>query len=176
MSRAEPIRICFVCLGNICRSPTAEGVMQQLTRAAGIADRFVIDSAGTGAYHVGERADSRSRAEALRRGVDLTSRARVFVAEDFERFDYLIAMDRKNFSDMQRLARDPALLRKLHLLRSFDNEAAGALDVPDPYHDAADGFARVYDICEAGCLGLLQHLRTTYDLVGGQEGDDRIDR
>jgi protein-tyrosine phosphatase len=163
-SDSSPIRICFVCLGNICRSPTAEGVMIHLVREAGIADRFAIDSAGTGAWHAGERADQRSRAEALSRGVELPSVARQFTAGDFDAFDYVIAMDRRNLRDLERLmggGRGPA--RKLHLLRSFDPRA-GDPDVPDPYYGGDNGFADVFDICEAGCRGLLAHLRKEHGL------------
>lgn len=154
-----PIRVCFVCLGNICRSPTAEGIMLHLLREAGLSQRFTIDSAGTGAYHVGEPADSRSAVEALRRGVELPSRARQFTAQDFDRFDYVIAMDRRNQRDLARLARGGADEAKIHLLRSFDERKGSDLDVPDPYYGEGDGFARVFEICEAGCRGLLARLR-----------------
>jgi protein-tyrosine phosphatase len=160
----ETIRICFVCLGNICRSPTAEGAMRRLVREAGLHDRFVIASAGTGAYHVGQSADPRSRAEALRRGVNLDGRARQFGAADFDQFDYVVAMDRQNQRDLERLAGDEAQRHKVHLLRSFDTDSRRELDVPDPYQGGAAGFARVFDICQAGCKGLLAHLRAHHDL------------
>jgi protein-tyrosine phosphatase len=158
-----PIRICFVCLGNICRSPTAEGVMIQLVQDAGLAGRIAIDSAGTGAWHAGERADPRSRAEALRRGLELPSVARQFTAGDFDAFDYVIAMDRRNFRDLERLIGGGHHKRKLHLLRSFDAHANDP-DVPDPYYGGDNGFADVFDICEAGCRGLLAHLREEHGL------------
>ena len=161
---SEPrVSLCFVCLGNICRSPTAEGVMKKLAADAGLAARLFIDSAGTGAYHAGERADPRSRAEALRHGVDLTSVARQFELADFVRFDYVLAMDRRNLRDLQNLAAEPAQEDKLHLLRRFEPNA-GELDVPDPYYGEGDGFARVYGICEAACGGLLAHLRKAHAL------------
>jgi protein-tyrosine phosphatase len=158
------IRLCFVCLGNICRSPTAEGVMKQLARDAGIEHALFIDSAGTGAYHAGEHADPRSRAEALRRGVELTSIARQFTPEDFDAFDYVLAMDRANRRDLARMAHGEPRTRKLHMLRSFEPGAGADLDVPDPYQDGPQGFARVYDICAAACGGLLAHLRSTHGL------------
>src|SRR6185369_6096394 len=99
------VRICFVCMGNICRSPTAHGVMEKLARDAGLAGKLVIDSAGTGAWHVGELPDPRSRAAAARRGYELTHRARKFTANDFDRFDLVLAMDRDNYDSLQRLAR-----------------------------------------------------------------------
>jgi protein-tyrosine phosphatase len=157
------IKLCFVCLGNICRSPTAEGVMQFLIDEAGLQRRVKVDSAGTGAYHVGERADPRSRAEAERHGVELQSRARQFVVEDFDNFDYVLAMDRANHRDLEELAIGPGHLAKLHLLRSFDPASANELDVPDPYYDG-DGFARVYEICHAGCTGLLAFLKDAHKL------------
>ena len=153
------IRVCFVCLGNICRSPTAEGVIRSLVHAAGMSEGFEIDSAGTEGYHAGERADRRSRAEASRRGVELTSTSRRFERSDFARFDYVIAMDRRNLRDLEQLATSAADRAKLHLLRSFD-PTARELDVPDPYYGGSSGFADVYDICEAGCRGLLARLTT----------------
>ena len=161
---SEPIRVCFVCLGNICRSPTAEGIMLHLVEEAGLTARIAIDSAGTGGYHVGERADPRSRAEALRRGIELPSRARKFVAADFERFDYVVAMDRQNHTDMEELTAVPSHLAKLHLLRAFDAASAHELDVPDPYYGGVNGFARVFDICRAGCEGLLAIIRERHRL------------
>jgi protein-tyrosine phosphatase len=155
MTAAIPIRVCFVCLGNICRSPTAEGVMKALLESAGLAARFFVDSAGTGAYHVGEPADRRSAAAARRRGVELTSLARLFSPADFDAFDYIVAMDSKNLAHLKRLARNPQDLAKLSLLRSFD-AAAGASDVPDPYFE--DNFDEVFTICQKGCEGLLAHI------------------
>jgi protein-tyrosine phosphatase len=161
---SNPIRVCFVCLGNICRSPTAEGVMRHLVKEAGIEPMLSIASAGTGAYHEGELPDPRTRAEALRRGVRLISRARQFRAVDYEAFDYVIAMDSRNHRDLTELAKGPDHHAKLHMLRSFDPDSRDDLDVPDPYYGEGDGFARVYDICHAGCSGLLAHLRKTHGL------------
>jgi protein-tyrosine phosphatase len=158
-----PIRICFVCLGNICRSPTAEGVMKQLIEEAQLGHRFVIDSAGTGAYHVGERADARSRAEALRRGVDLTSLARRFTRGDFAAFDYIVPMDAKNERDILLLAKTDEERAKVARLCSYDRAAKHG-DVPDPYYGGANGFVDVYDICVAGCTGLLAHVRDKHKL------------
>jgi protein-tyrosine phosphatase len=152
---SAPIRICFVCLGNICRSPTAEGVMKHLVAQRGLDDRFFIDSAGTGAYHVGEAADARSAQAARKQGVELTSLARQFVERDFEAFDYIVAMDRKNYTHLSRLARHKQDRDKLSLLRDFDAQAGG-VDVPDPYFE--DNFDEVFEICRAGCAGLLEHV------------------
>jgi protein-tyrosine phosphatase len=151
----QPIRICFVCLGNICRSPTAEGVMKMLVQERGYGDRIVIESAGTGDYHVGEPADRRSSAAAKARGVLLDGKAKQFRSDDFDRFDYVIAMDRRNFGVLKRMARSPEEAARVLLLRSFDPESvrAKAEDVPDPYFE--DNFDEVFDICKAGCTGLL---------------------
>ncbi len=138
--------------------------MLRLVREAGLGARIAIDSAGTGAYHVGELADSRSRAEALRRGVELQSRARQFVKVDLTSFDYVIAMDRQNVRDLHRHCGSAEERDKVRLLRSFDPASTNELDVPDPYHDGEKGFVHVYDICEAGCRGLLAHLRATHAL------------
>ncbi len=153
------MRICFVCLGNICRSPTAEGIMLHLLKQRGI-DGYVVDSAGTAAYHVGEQADPRTRATAKARGVHLPSLARQFQHGDFERFDYVVAMDQSNAANLRKLARDEASRRKVVLLREFcaKSRAAGELDVPDPYYGGAQGFEDVFDICHAACEGLLEHI------------------
>ena len=158
------IKICFVCLGNICRSPTAEGVMLRLVRSAGLADRIAVDSAGTGAYHTGERADRRARTTAEARGVELTSRARQFTVGDFDRFDYVVAMDRDNRDDLLAMAEDEAAGSRVFLLRAFDVSGADELDVPDPYHGEPGGFDAVFDLCEAGCQGLLERIRVDHGL------------
>jgi protein-tyrosine phosphatase len=150
--------VCFVCLGNICRSPTAEGVMHHLVAQAGRAAAFEIDSAGTAAYHAGERPDRRSLATARAHGVELPGRARQFQREDFARFDHVLAMDRENLRELLRLAPDAASRAKVALLRSFDPNAPPDAEVPDPYYGGADGFERVFEICMAACRGLLAHV------------------
>ena len=153
------IRLCFVCLGNICRSPTAEGIMLHLVKGEGLHERFSIESAGTSAYHVGEPPDPRSFATAKARGVHLPSLARQFVKDDFARFDYVLAMDEQNHVALRRLSPDPAHHAKVHLLRSFDPRTPQGANVPDPYYGAGDGFEQVFEICEAACRGLLLELR-----------------
>jgi len=153
------VRVCFVCLGNICRSPTAEGIFYKKVHEAKLAARIEIDSAGTGSYHVGEAPDSRARAAARRRGYELTSRARQFQAQDFDSFDYIIAMDQENRRVLERLAPSDAEKRKIHLLREFDSSAPAGAEVPDPYYGGAAGFDEVIDICERACAGLLDHIR-----------------
>jgi len=152
------MRICFVCLGNICRSPTAHGVMLRLVEDAGLGGVIEIDSAGTAAYHVGELPDERSRAAARRRGIELTHRARQFIRADLDRFDLVVAMDGQNLERLQRLAGGrggPPLV----LLRSFDPSAAAGAEVPDPWGGGEDGFEQVLDQCERACAGLLAHAR-----------------
>lgn len=158
-----PVSVCFVCLGNICRSPTAEGIMRALVQARGLAAEILVDSAGTSAGHAGEHADARSRATAELHGIDLCSISRQFQLSDLDRFDYIIAMDRSNARNLHRLAQGRDHRNKIHLLRSFEPEGTGQLDVPDPYYN--DGFDLVFDICEAGCQGLLDHLITAHGLL-----------
>ncbi|MDR6502630.1 protein-tyrosine phosphatase [Burkholderia ambifaria] len=152
------VAICFVCLGNICRSPTAEGVMRHQVDAAALADRIAIDSAGTGDWHVGEPPDTRAQAAARSRGYDLSAlRARQVSAADFERFDLLLAMDEANLAELHR--RCPAQHRdKVRLLMEF---APGATEteVSDPYFGGAQGFEQVLDQVERACAGLLETLR-----------------
>ncbi|MAG58843.1 MAG: phosphotyrosine protein phosphatase [Planctomycetes bacterium] len=157
------VRVCFVCLGNICRSPTAEGVFQHLVAEANLEDHFEIDSAGTSGWHIGDQADGRSRAEAARRGFELTSRSRRFVRDDFDDFDLVVAMDGENVAELRSFARHDDDRSKIVLLRTFDLEADGE-DVPDPYYGGTDGFRNVFDICEAGCRGLLETLRRDHGL------------
>ncbi len=158
------IRICFVCLGNICRSPTAEGVMHSMLQKSGWSEVIELDSAGTGAWHTGERADARSRATAAKRGYELASTARQFLRRDFERFDYVLAMDRSNRDVLLRMARNADERDKVHLFRSFDSEAVVGAEVPDPYYGGDRGFEEVLDICERACRGLLQHLSRNHSL------------
>jgi protein-tyrosine phosphatase len=153
------MRLCFVCLGNICRSPTAEGVMRDLVRREGLDETFAIESAGTAAYHVGELPDRRTRATAKARGIELTSRARHFQRSDFARLDLVLAMDRANRETLLALAPDELARGKVLLLRSFEPDAELDADVPDPYYGGQEGFERVFEICEAACRGLLAHLR-----------------
>lgn len=155
------IRICFVCLGNICRSPTAHGVMARLVAEAGLSTAIEVDSAGTAAYHVGELPDERSREAARRRGIELTHRARQFAAADLDRFDLVVAMDGDNLSRLHRLRQlaDDRTRPPILLLRSFDPTAAPGAEVPDPWDGDDDGFEEVLDQCERACAGLLDHVR-----------------
>jgi len=153
------ISVCFVCTGNICRSPTAEGIFAHQLREAGLVDRIAVESAGTNAYGVGEPADQRSCETARARGIELHSRGRQFEFADLDVFDYVIAMDRQNLSSLHGLTRDPLRLGKIHLLRDFDANSGPGSDVPDPYSGGPGGFDRVFDQIEAACRGLLEALR-----------------
>jgi len=145
------MRILFVCLGNICRSPTAEAVMLGLIEEEGLGDQVRVDSAGTGNWHVGNRADPRAIATAASRGVELTSRARQVTGSDFDEFELIIAMDRSNFEDLVEMqGSDPG---KVKLLREYAGDAD--TDVPDPYFGGDDGFEEVLDIVERNCRVLL---------------------
>ena len=156
-------RILFVCLGNICRSPTAEGVMRALVTEAGLEDSIELDSAGTGAWHVGNPPDERAAETARARGIALEGAAREVRREDFDDFDLLIAMDRKNLADLRRLAPDERARARIRLLREFDPASAGLgvdeLDVPDPYYGGPRGFEDVLDLVHAACEGLLAQIR-----------------
>jgi protein-tyrosine phosphatase len=147
------MRVLFICTGNICRSPTAEGVFFKMVREAGLA-AVSVDSAGTHDYHVGDPPDPRSVAAAFRRGYDLSPlRARQVSPADFERFDLILAMDAGHLSQLKRLCH-PAHAGKLKLMMDFAGALTGQ-DVPDPYYGGADGFERVLDMIEDASRGLL---------------------
>ena len=152
--------VLFVCLGNICRSPLAEGVFQNLVAEAGLAEHFDVDSAGTGAWHVGERPDARAEMVAHQHGVELESRARQVTEEDIRDYDYVIAMDRENLRSLERMANATGSEVEIRLLRDFDTEGEGD-DVPDPYYGGASGFETVYAMVHRSCQALLQRLKAT---------------
>ena len=156
-----PIRVLFVCMGNICRSPLAEGVFLSLARARGVENRYQVDSAGTGAWHAGEGPDTRSVEVARRHGVTLAGRARRVEATDFGNFDYLIAMDRQNLVELHTLARSQGGDSRLHLLREFDPEP-GDGQVPDPYYGGPEGFDLVYSMLSRSCEAFLDHLEALH--------------
>ncbi len=147
----------MVCMGNICRSPTAEGVLRAKLAAAGLAGRVRVDSAGTHAYHVGEPPDERAQAHAARRGYDLSAlRARAVDPDDYRRFDLLLAMDWDNLALLQDDC-PPGSERKLRRLMEFA-PGAGSEVVPDPYYGGSRGFEQVLDLVETACDGLISHL------------------
>jgi protein-tyrosine phosphatase len=156
----KPIRLLFVCMGNICRSPTAEGVMRALLLEQGLEDVVEVDSAGTGGWHVGDPPDPRATAAARARGITLEGAARTVTRADFTDYDLILAADRRNVRDLRGVVPRSARSR-IHLLREYDPASEGApdLDVPDPYYGGDDGFERVLDLVDAACRGLLDRLR-----------------
>lgn len=160
----DKLSVLFVCLGNICRSPLAEGVFRHLVREAGFESRFVIDSAGTSSYHAGDPPDQRTTAVAHARGVKLTGASRQLLSQDLHTFDYLIVMDEDNLAEVRRMAGKQAPRAAVHLLREFDREANGDLNVPDPYYGGPRGFENVHDIVERSCTALLAHVRAQHSL------------
>jgi protein-tyrosine phosphatase len=157
----DPVRLLFVCLGNICRSPTAAGVMRSLVERDGLENEIETDSAGTGGWHVGSAPDARATASARSRGVTLRGRARQVTPEDFERFDLILAMDAANLRDLRLAADHEAHSSKVRLLREFDPRAveAGEGEVPDPYYGTPGGFDEVFEMVSAACEGLLAEIR-----------------
>lgn len=139
--------------------------MRSLVREEGLDGRIEVESAGTGTWHLGETPDRRACATAAARGVSLDSRAQQFTRDDFDRFDYVLVVDDRVRSELSAIARTEADRRKLHLFRSFDPASPAGAGVPDPYYGGQDGFDEVFDICEAGCRGLLAHLRTAHTLT-----------
>jgi protein-tyrosine phosphatase len=156
---AKDTRVLFVCLGNICRSPAAEGMFLHLLAQEGLEDRFVVDSAGTGGWHVGQPADRRMRAAAERRGIQLPSRARQLDAGDLSSFDHILTMDASNLADVQALAREVGgASAQIEPIVRYCRRIE-AREVPDPYYGGPDGFEDVLDLLEDACRGLLEELR-----------------
>lgn len=152
------VKVLFVCMGNICRSPTAHGVFRDLVQQSGMEDRIEIDSAGTHAYHVGNPADRRAQETAQSRGVDLSDlRARQVEVDDFSHYDYVIAMDQENYISLSRQCPDN-LLDRIYLFMDFAPEMR-TREVPDPYYGGAKGFERVFDLVDAASKGLLEDVR-----------------
>ncbi len=137
--------------------------MRHLVEQAGLVDRIEVDSAGTGDWHLGHAPDARTVDAARRRGLALDHRARLFTADDFARFDLILAMDGKNLHNVQAMATTEEQRAKVRMLRGFDPAAPPDAEVPDPYYGGADGFEEVFDVCEAACRGLLDHLRPRLD-------------
>lgn len=161
MSETQSVKVLFVCMGNICRSPTAQGVFRKLVGNQGLEGAIEIDSAGTHGYHVGEPPDRRAQEAAFRRGIDLSDlRARRVEADDFSRFDYVLAMDRENFLSLSSIC-PQGCERKLMLFLDFAPHLQ-VREVPDPYYGGSSGFERVFDMVEAAAEGLLSDIRSRY--------------
>ena len=158
ISKEDPYKLVFVCLGNICRSPTGEGIFIHKVKEAGLKSYFYIDSAGTAAYHTGERADRRSQETANGHGIHLPSIARRFEYADLEEFDLILAMDSSNLTNINQLDRKGRFTNKVKLLREFDPKP-GNKEVPDPYYGGARGFENVFEMVERSCQTLLDELK-----------------
>lgn len=156
-SKEDPYKLVFVCLGNICRSPTAEGLFIHKVNQKGLEDYFYIDSAGTAAYHVGEPANSKSQATANKHGIHLPSKARKFEYADFEEFDLILAMDSENLSNIRELDRKNRFTDKIKMMREFDPEPGNG-EVPDPYYGGQEGFEKVFRVLNRSTEALLQEL------------------
>ncbi|MEZ4687526.1 MAG: low molecular weight protein-tyrosine-phosphatase [Bacteroidia bacterium] len=153
------IHVLFVCLGNICRSPLAEGIFLHKVKASGLEDHIRVDSCGTGGWHAGELADPRSREVAQKHGVTLPSRARKLRQSDFEEFDIILAMDRSNLRDLKAEARFAGKEHQgIYLMRDFDPEGKGE-EVPDPYFGGAKGFDLVYEMLDRSTSELLTFIK-----------------
>ena len=156
ITRENHYKICFVCLGNICRSPTAEGIFQHLIDERGLEDYFEVDSAGTSAHHIGESANSKSQRTAQKHGITLNSKARQFKPFDLEYFDLVLAMDNENFRNVKQMA-DGSHDTKIGRMREFDPQP-GDGEVPDPYYGGREGFENVFQIVKRSCENLLDEL------------------
>ena len=157
------VSVLFVCLGNICRSPTAHGVLEKKIQSLGLQDKIRVDSAGTGAWHINEPADARSQAEALDKGYDLSHlRARQVVNQDFQEFDYILAMDFDNLYDLQSRCVYPAQLEKVALFLSYSEDESE--EVPDPYSSDKVGFSHALALIESAADGLLASLIQKHNL------------
>ena len=151
--------ILFVCLGNICRSSAAEGIMLHLINNAGLGHLFHVDSAGLGGWHVGQLPDPRMRKHGAKHGYDFSSIARQFVSEDFDRFDLIVAMDQTNYEDIKAMARSPYDYPKIVTMASFLRHHPMYKSIPDPYYGGDSGFELVISLLEDACQGLLDHLQ-----------------
>ena len=153
----QPVRVLFVCLGNICRSPMAEGILRKLVQERGLDDRILIDSAGTGPWHISEPPDRRAQEEVAKKGIDISElRARMVRSNDFEEFDYIIAMDSDNLANLEERC-PPAFRDRLFLCTVFA-PGLGWSEVPDPFFGGAEGFVKVFELVQANAEALLERI------------------
>lgn len=162
MKSEKKVSVLFVCMGNICRSPTAHGVFRKMVEQAGLSEQIEIDSAGTHSYHVGNPPDERSQQTAIRRGLDMSDlRARQAKSRDFDRFDLVLAMDRDNYAVLEGYTSSDTR-DQLKLFMDFASDQWRTREVPDPYYGGANGFETVFDMVEDASQGLIDHIRQHY--------------
>ncbi len=157
ITKKDPYKLIFVCLGNICRSPTGEGVFQHLVNERGLQSYFQVDSAGTSAFHIGEPANSKSQWTANQHGIKLNSKASRFTMRDLEEYDLILAMDHDNLQNIQKLDKNGKYADKIKLMRDFD-PTPGDGSVPDPYYGGIQGFENVFQMVLRSCNNLLDEL------------------
>ena len=158
--KSKNINLLFVCLGNICRSPAAEGIVKKMIEDEGLADRVFVDSAGTSNFNEGKTPDERMRSHGTKRGYDFCSIARTFRSSDFEKFDYIIVMDNNNYMNVKKLASSEEEVSKIHRMTDFSTDFADHDHVPDPYYGGDNGFNLVMDLLEDAAKGLLEEVKT----------------
>lgn len=161
----KKVRVLFVCLGNICRSPLGAAILKKKVSTHGLDGQVEVDSCGTSNYHIGDNADPRTVANALRNGVPIEHRARQLLESDLERFDYIFAMDRSNYENIRRLSNGHVARQKVRLMREFD-PVAGEGEVPDPYHGGEDDFQEVFDILDRSTTHFVAYLKEKYFTSG----------
>ncbi len=164
LGNIKKIRLLFVCLGNICRSPAAEGIMAGIVEKNDLQDIIEVDSAGTSGWHEGDLPDERMRSHGEKRGYDFCSRARKFRRSDFDDFDYIIVMDQNNYTTVKSMASSPEQADKIHLMTDYAVQYSSLDEIPDPYYGGSSGFELVLDLLEDACEGLLQSIKKDYSL------------
>lgn len=163
-STNNKIRVLFVCLGNICRSPAAEGIMKKLVDKNDLQDFIEVDSAGTSGWHEGELPDERMRAHGEKRDYNFSSKARKFKKSDFELFDYIIVMDKNNYNNVKAMADGRDQISKIKMMTEYSVQYSNHEYVPDPYYGGASGFELVLDLLEDACEGLLQTIKKDHSI------------
>jgi Protein-tyrosine-phosphatase len=161
-AKNKPVKVLFVCMGNICRSPSGEAVMNTYIENAGLSDKIICDSAGTIGFHAGEPADRRMQSHAIKRNYNLTSISRQIKASDFEQFDYIIGMDDDNMINMQPFMPNASYQNKMSKMTDYCSNSNPGY-VPDPYYGGSAGFEQVLDLLEDACEGLLEQIKQDYN-------------
>lgn len=156
----KTINVIFVCLGNICRSPAAEGIMKKMVADEGLEDKIFIDSAGTSSWNEGKKPDERMQNHGVKRGYVFDSTARTFMSTDFDKFDYIIVMDNNNYNNVKRLAKTDEDVAKIHRMTDFSTKYSDHDHVPDPYYGGDDGFNLVMDLLEDAMEGLMKEVKS----------------